>query len=110
MKILFWGLALLSTISAFADVYEASEDPKLAVNWIIEPISFEGDAKANFFIPDKSSVLKTGKNMNTINCIKKKGTIIGKSVLYKYDREDAGLDRVRLEYTVLSVCKYPELK
>jgi hypothetical protein len=114
MKLVFFVLVLLSTVSSFADVYEASSDKesKLDVVYTIEPMVFEKSyISGQYMNPiSKKNAQLEGHVNNQTACIRKKGQLIGKTILHRYEVGDAGIDRKSLDSRVISICKFPEIK
>lgn len=111
MKTIFL-LVLFLTSLAQAEVYEANSDgeSKLAVTWTIEPMVFEKEYQAGYVITNKKNAQLEGQVSNQTACIRKKGQLIGRTILHRYEIWDAGIDRRALATRVISTCKFPELK
>ncbi len=111
MKLFVFAFLILTSL-AHADVYEASaeEADKLDVDWTYESIVFEKEYRSTFYVVSKKDAQKEGQNKNRLSCFGKKGQIVGKTILHKYEVNPPGLGERILQTRVISVCKFPELK
>lgn len=110
MKLFLLVFSIITSL-AHADVYEAStEEDRLDVNWTYESIVFEKEYRSTFYVVSKKEAQREGQNKNRLSCFEKKGQLVGKTILHKYDVNPPGLGERILQTRVISVCKFPELK
>lgn len=111
MRVIFL-LALIVASSARAELNEneTSSDPKVIVNWVLEPVVYEESYDSQRYVPTKEESLVNGYHLNSIACAKRKGKVVGRPILHRYHKWHVGAGQQSLDYRVISVCRFPEIK